>query len=570
MLLGARMRMLLAAVVILGSSFGCADEATSEDDNASLDPLPLPGKEDSEYRKGLPVNVDASRTGVWAVRNQWQDTSTTEAKAAGMAWTANSGLTWDAKYSAWINSMKWIDGVDGYSKTVQLTTPWGKTVPAPILECAETALFLRVTFAAWFGLPIQLVAIDGGKSVYFGHFGVRTAAGRYSAAPEYTIKYKDFSKATDWKTNWPKDTALRGRRIAGGEDNQIELHDGAVFGEFLDEIHLNKRAGWFTIMVLDYLGSMNLADTANAYNLVPEAVRAGDFLIERWQKNGIGHTLVVKEVAQLDGGNLDVTTISGSMPRRQGEQQSGAASKSYFTSDYTGGQGDDGNGNTYAKLGGGLKRFRVAKPVAGVWTNTWMTGDEASWINSTDYPRIAARPGRFESLLGEVSPDQLRVELLAQIADARHHLAAYPASCSARETREKAFASLYELEARAFGRTQDQVDHDNRDVEDYVFAELDYTRSKTCCWDSSTAAMHDLIVAEAKAELAAAEANGTCIAPPVFRSETTGYARWKNYATSVGRGAEWKAWAEDEPCTQRGVAEDAVATSDATAYCALP
>lgn len=572
------MHKLLVAAVVLGSTLfaGCTGEsADPADDNASLDPLPLPGKEDGEFHRGLPTDVDQSRTGVWTVRNQWQDTTTAEAKQAGMAWPANSGLTWDAKYSAWVKSLAWIDGVDGWSKTVQLTTPWGKTMPAPILECAETALFLRVTFAAWYGLPLSFEAVDGGKTVYFGHFGVRTQTGRYAAAPEYAVKYKDYSTKTAPLTapsSWPHDSALRGRRIAGGEDDQVELHEGAVFGEYLDEIHINKRAAWFTIMVLDYLGSMNLADSANSYNLLPEAVHPGDFLIERWQKDGIGHTLVVKEVTPVAGTevNLDVTTISGSMPRRQGEQQSGASSKSYFTSDYTGGLGNASDGTPYAKLGGGLKRFRVAKARNGYWTNTWMTGDEANWINSTDYARIAARPARFESLLGEVSPDQLKAELLKQIDDARHHLAQYPASCSARETREKAFQALYALEADKFGRTQEQVDQDSRTLEDYVFAELDYTTSKTCCWDSSTAAMHDLIVDEAKAELAAAEANGTCIAPPVFMNEAgTGYGRWASYAAMQGKSAQWKAWSEDEPCAQRDVAADTQEPVAATDSCAL-
>ena len=72
---------------------------------------------------------------------------------------------------------------------------------------------------------------------------------------------------------------------------------------WLDEIHLNKRAGYFTVMALDYLGSANLADSANTFNIVPDTVRAGDMLLERWQRSGIGHTLVVKDVVQLGEGN---------------------------------------------------------------------------------------------------------------------------------------------------------------------------------------------------------------------------------------------------------------------------
>ncbi|MBX3161501.1 MAG: PPC domain-containing protein [Deltaproteobacteria bacterium] len=555
---------------------GCAD-----DDNVGIDeewgmegpmsPTPAPGKEDSELRRGLLVNTDTTRTQVWTARNKWEDTDTPAAKKAGLAWGENSGLNWDLKYTKWIESLRWIPSVDNFSTTVELTTPWGKKLPSPMLECAETSIFLRITFAAWYELPFFLEAVDGqGSRVYFGHNGVRTQAGRYASTPEFAIKYKDHTSTWTQAAAWPADATLAGKRVAGGVDNQLELADGKGFGAYLDEIHLNKRAGYFTILALDYLGSVNLADPANAYNLLPDAVRPGDTLIERWQRNGIGHTLVVKEVAALPGGSRDITTISGSMPRRQGVRQSGQSSKSYFTSNYTGGVGANSAGDEYAKLGGGIKRWRVTKNVGGYWTNTWMAGDEASWINSTDYARIAARPGRFEQMLGQVSPQQQRDELLIQIRDARRHLTQFPASCSARERREQAFASLYELAGRAFGMSEAQVDATYREEADYVFAELEYTKSKTCCWNSSTAGMYDIIMDKARAEKAANDAAGVCRAPTVFKSRTDGYALWQTHAMLLGRGAEWRAWSEDEACTQRNVAQDTEGGGAATAYCALP
>jgi hypothetical protein len=361
--------------------------------------------------------------------------------------------------------------------------------------------------------------------------------------------------------------------VAGGVDEQPAF-GGAPFGTYLDELHLNKRAAYFTVMALNYLGSVNLADSANTYNLVPEAVRPGDTLIERWQRNGIGHTLVVKDVIQLGQGNLDLVTISGSMPRRQGKRESGVASKSYFTSAYTGGEGANTDGQAYARLGGGLKRWRVAKNVGGYWTNTWMRGDEAQWINSTDYPRIAARPARFGQLLGQVSPAQQQAELLAQIEDARRHLRTYPASCSARERREGAFAELYDLGVRSLGLSKAEIDRRYRHRDDYVLAELDYASSKTCCWNSTTAAMYAVIVAEAQAEQDAAAAAGTCRAPTVFMNQGAmgqgdGYARWAARAQAMGQGAAWKPWTEDESCAQRAVAVDTVATSEATPWCSL-
>lgn len=565
------MKKLVLALLLVGCTG--ADEEISLDDEWGMDgplyPTPPPGKEDSELRKGLLVATDTTRTQVWTARNKWEDTATTAAKAAGMAWPANSGLTWDQKYSKWIESLEWIPSLDGFSTTVKLTTPWGKTLPSPSLECAETSLFLRITFAAWFELPLFFETVDSnGTRVFFGHNGVRTASGRYLSSPEFGIKYKDHTKTWTTGAAWPTDTTLRAKKVAGGEDNQAMIAPGAGFGAYLDEIHLNKRAGYFTVMALDYLGSMNIADPANAYNIIPDDVRAGDTLIERWQKNGIGHTLVVKEVAALDGGSKDVTTISGSMPRRQGVRQSGQSSKSYFTSQYTGGPGTASDGTEYAKLGGGIKRWRVTKNVNGYWTNTWMASDEASWINSTDYTRIAARPARFEQILGQVSPQQKKAELLVQISEARHHLTQFPASCSARERREQAFRSLYEVGTQ-LGETKAEIDAEHRELEDYVFAQLDYTKSKTCCWNSTTSAMFDIVMDKARKDIAAGEANNTCVAPTVFASRTDGYTLWASHAASLGRGADWRAWSEDEACPQRDVASDTEAPRLGTAFCSL-
>jgi len=561
----------LLAVLGLGA---CADDSVDLDSEwgmeGKLSPTPPNGKEDSENRRGLLVNTDTTRTQVWSARNAWEDRDTAAAKLAGLAWPANSGLTWDQKYGQWLESLGWTPSADGYSTTFKLTTPWGKVLDAPSLECAETSIFLRITFAAWYELPFFMESVDStGKRVYFGHNGVRTSAGRYASSPEFAIKYVDYAKQTpaQYQARWPSDAALRNKTVTGGEDVQPAVGNG-VLGAYLDEIHLNKRAGYFTVMALNYLGSMNLADSANTFNLVPDAVRSGDMLIERWQRSGIGHTLVVKDVAVLGEGNLDVTTISGSMPRRQGKRESGVASKSYFTSDYTGGVGQSSDGVDFAKLGGGVKRWRVTKNVGGYWTNTWMRGDEASWINSTDYARIAARPARFEQILGQVSPEQQKTELVAQIEDARRHLRNYPASCSARERREAAFADLYDVGAR-LGLSREALDRQYRVIDDFVLGELTYERSKTCCWNSTTSAMYDVVMAYARDEQAEAEAAMTCVAPTVFRAETGGYARWQAKAQAMGQGAAWKAWTEDETCPQRAATADQVADNEAPAYCTL-
>ena len=567
-----RASILRSAVLLLACGLAaCTDDVPEGDDVEKLDPTPAPGKEDSQNRRGLLVATNTTRTQVWTARNAWEDRTTPAARKAGLAWPADSGLTWDDKFSEWTKSLRWIDGADGYSQTIELTTPWGKTLPSPVLECAEMAMFLRITFAAWYELPLFLESQDGnGTRVYFGHNGIRTVNGVWNGMPEFGVRYQDHSAmpASQWGASWPKDSGLRGRRLSAHDDRQV-IAPNATIGTYLDEIHLNKRAGHFTAIALAYLGSMNLADTANTYNIVPEAVRPGDILIQRWQRSGVGHTLVVKEVQALGEVSRDVVTISGSMPRRQGKRESGVASKSYFTAAYAGGTGDAADGTPYAKLGGGAKRFRVTKNVGGYWTNTWMQGDEAHWIDSTDIARISARPARFETLLGQASPAQLRTELLAQIEDARRHLANYPASCAARSRRERAFDELYEVSRTGFGQSAAQVDAAYRKLEDYVFAELDYANSKTCCWNQSTRAMGEVIVDLERKHQAEAAANNTCVAPIVFKSETTGYQRWASHAASLGRAGEWRAWSEDESCPQRDVASDTALEATSTPYCTL-
>jgi hypothetical protein len=580
-MLGRFMAVPVVAVLLLPLACGPAESTDGPSPGADGDrdaeygmdgpvsPVPAAGKEDGENRRGLAVNTDTTRTQVWTARNRWEERDTDAARRAGLAWGADSGLSWDEKYAAWVEAMQMTQSVDGRT-TFQLTTPWGKSLPSPSLECAELSIFLRITFAAWYELPFFMEAVDGsGKRVFFGHNGVRTSAGRYASTPEYALQYADRSATppSDVEQGWPRDEALRRKALAGGEDTQPMLGEGATFGTYADEIHLNKRAGHFLLLALNYLGSMNLADSANTYNLVPEAVRAGDSLLERWQRVGIGHTLVVKDVTQLGEGSLDVALVSGSMPRRQGVWESGVRSKQYFTDERTGGEGENTDGQAYAGLGGGLKRWRVTKNVAGFWTNTWMQADEAHWINSTDLARIAARPDRFALLLGQIAPEDARDGLLGAIEDARRHLRNYPASCAARERRERSFEELYDLMEREFGTARAEVDRQHRAEEDYLFAELDYGRSKTCCWNSSTAAMYQIAVDLAAAEKADAEAAGECRAPSVFMSQADGYQRWQRFAEETGRGSAWVAWSEDESCAQRGVAADTEADHGWMAYC---
>src|SRR5262249_59608577 len=125
-------------------------------------------------------------------------------------WGENSGLSWDEKFAKWLESLERAPSTEGYT-TYKLTTPWGKTLPSPALECAETAMFLRITFAAWYELPFFMETLDThGRRVYFGHNGVRTQTGRYAGTPEFAIAYADKSSMApaDYTASWPHDAKL--------------------------------------------------------------------------------------------------------------------------------------------------------------------------------------------------------------------------------------------------------------------------------------------------------------------------------------------------------------------------
>jgi hypothetical protein len=309
---------------------------------------------------------------------------------------------------------------------------------------------------------------------------------------------------------------------------------------------------------------MHLASSRNTFNLEAAAVREGDVLVKRWQKVGTGHVLIVKEVQDLTDGHIEANLVSGSMPRRQPKWENSVSSKNYFTAAATGGEGTNPDDDEFVKLGGGLKRFRVTKNIGGYWTNTWMAADEASWISDTDYDALKVRPATFGSLLGDVSPEQKRDALLAVIEDNRHHLREYPASCSARERREGAFKDLLALMSSEFNMDRAAVEAQYRSLEDYVFAELEYGASKTCCWNSTTHAMFQIVM-----EYNELLQQDGCSEPVVFRASGGGYDIFESYATQTGRGHLWKPWTEDELCEQRDTIDDVIKPSGAAGWCGL-
>lgn len=541
----------IRGVFALCVALTACDSGTEESFEAELAPGGALGKADDAGVAALPVDGNYADSLVWEVKNQWEDTDTPAAREAGIAWPADSGLNWDEKYGLWVESLETIDGY--YNETFEITTPWGKKVEAAKLDCADVALAMRASFAAWYNLPFFVTAYDGGTAVHFGHFGIRTQSGIWNNMPRFS-QYADYSDmGADALDDWPRDNTLRSRGVQNGDDQDF-LGDGARTGTWLDELHLNKRAGRFIRLMLIFTGSPHLADSRNTYNLEPEAMREGDINLHRWQAQGVGHTMFIIEVDKLEAGKVDARIVEGNLPPAQPHLLDAVSSKLRLVSDYGGGPG-------YVENNGGLKRFRVAKNVAGYWTNTWMSADEASWINDNDHDAMEARIATLQGILGEVSPEEKLAALLNIVEQKRDHLRDKPASCSARTKREEAFGEIYELAAQELGMDKSEVDAMYRIEDDYVFAELEYAQSKTCCWLGSTNSMYETIMAVNEQRQADAQA---CLEPLVFKAVDGDYEAFRSHDP-----ASWVEYSNDEHCPQGDIAghDDVEAEHDWTPYC---
>lgn len=511
---------------------------------------------------------------VWDAPNTWDALDA----APGLAWSANSGLTWDEKYRAWIDGLEITQAVDG-NVTAEIITPWGVSLPLNRLECAESAIVLRATFAAWYGLPFYLSGYSPalGENVYYGHFGmVRSNGTPVPWQPDFST-YTDATDAmdaldvADIPSQWVDDPALEGLALTLAQDDANEFLGVDQFtGAYLDEIHANKRVGHWLLRTLTDFGSIHLAHATNVFDLEADAIEPGDVLIHRWQAQGVGHTMVVKERIDSPDQSADINVLAGNMPRVQPRWLFDAVSKTYFTHRYSGGADIDPNtGEAYVTFGGGLKRWRTPIEQGGRWVNIVPLDDRGDYISTNDPTALSARLDDFEILLGEQNPEDARDALLVAIEASRDALEGHPSSCANRERRENAFEDLYALMEAEFGMTRAEVDWEYRTLADYVFAELDYTASPSCCWNSSTDTMYDLVIAYAEAEQDDAEAANTCVEPTIFRMRDGGYAPFSDYAASVGQADAWVDWSADEACPQADATDGIVSREPFTAWCDL-
>jgi hypothetical protein len=523
-----------------------------------------------------PVDKPGSETEVWSVSASWTDVDTAPARDAGMAWPADSGMDWEQKYEAWVQGLETTTRVDG-GATFSLETPYGdRTLPAPFLDCGEVAMLLRAAFASWYHLPFYMTGWDAElrKPIYAGHMGFVFGDGSgHPGYPRFRVAYADHEGSWYPGDAWPEDAKLRTKRL-GDDDRNVFLEDEegevAGAGAYFDELFLNKRVGHFVRRMMLSYGSMHLADPSNMIHVRADAMRAGDTLLRRQKKYGSGHTVPVLHVTHPVEGKTAVHVASGNVPRRQPKWEDTAESRWRFTNNQYGGHGENSKGQEYAKLGGGLRRWRTASKKGARWRNLVLPRNEAERIDEGDYETLAARVDHFGEILMQGTPSEQIEVAKVQIEDARAHLRKYPASCSARTNREEAFDLIYDINANHFDKTHADVDAELRTLEDYVFAELTYEVSKTCCWNATTTEMANVVLSYAEAEQAEAEANEMCVTPTVFRAEeaeTDGYARWRSYADSIGQGAAWVVWSDDEACGLGDVSEDTLADWGASPWC---
>lgn len=578
---------LLLSLVFLLSLVGCTNEEELGDEHgvfvAEFDEYGKPtldstgweepaGKADAmQGRPGLPISVDDADTAVWEIRNAWEDRNTPEAREAGMAWPAESGLSWEEKYHRWVESMEQIDR-PGHGETFLVTTPYGVTLPAPSLECAEVAMFLRIAFASWYGLPFFTEATDGkGNRLYFGHFGIRTADGRYGRMANFKTQYQDYSHLAEaiqaGEAQWPTDSNLAGRRIPGSfDDSQPMIGEGVGAGAYFDQFFLNKRVGYYLMMQLTYFGSVNLADPVNTYHVTPEGLRPGDTLLHRWQRTGIGHVMVVMRADRFGEGSslqIEAHLASGSMPRRQPLWEHPAAAKRNFVSSNAGGEGT-------VEFNGGVKRWRIAKEIGGRWTNVVPQFLASEYIPATARNILQERPERFEQLLAQLEPAEQLAAMASVVETQRAHLRNYPASCAARTRREQAFEDLYKV-GEALGISRHEIDEEFRTLEDYVFAELVYGESKTCCWNSTTNKMYQLAM-DLNRQIIENTPAEACPVLVVFKNrddDADGFEVFRDFARSMGQEEFWVAWSADENCPQANVPADTEADHHWTDFCEL-
>jgi hypothetical protein len=600
-------RKLLALLAIAPACLGVACSAEPTDDDESGEAQGALAVERGPVDPATAQQRDSSgsyQTEVWKVTRSWTDRNPA------------TGNTFEKDYVEWVKSFQKTPGFR-YGETIKVKTPPGspyeRELDAPTLECADTAIFSRVAFASLLGLPFYMKSGD----LFAGHFGMVNPSGQQHGT--FGTAYRNLNSNAGWRPGqaWPSDRTLRRKHAASyksGDETFVEEVPGTKggAGAWFDEFFVNKRVGHFLVTLVDLFGSVNLAQEGNLFHITPESTLPGDALVHRHGKySPIGHTLFVYQTRTVRPGRMEIEVVSGSMPARQASWEAHFQSRGYFLSSHAGGPEtvqecrtgfnlnyedksqcrkeiakmdkaadaecrapwektwDDTKCVRYQvmpsestdirRMGGGIRRFRTPVLQGGVWMNIVPASARDAYIPDTDLTRIGERVKQFEQLLDLGSPEERKEAAVAVIKSNRDYIKSSPSTCSKRKAREEAFEDLYRAYSDAGEYDRAKVDNQHRSLEDYVFAELDYDTSRTCCWNSTKREHYETIMAWAQDDMKKAETQGVCKAPPVFKATGSGdgYAGIRAFAKSKNMPFP-EAWTEDEPCKAKDITDDTI------------
>lgn len=532
--------------LLLGSFAGCAGE---EPVDYADDPFWTDEGSADTFRMGMP---DPGWE-VWEPVHAWTD-------------QAPNGETYEEFYATWLESIEH----NGSGRDVRYTLADGTVVPAPSLECADSALFLRFLFAQQYGLPMYVRGwVDGGWN-YFGHFGWLNRHGsRVRNYRRHPLSAERGSYASLQNAN---------RYLADNlQDYPVE---DSTIGEYLDAVLENKRFGYFIQDVWIMIYSGTIVENANTYYIKPEFIRGGDLQMHRYDNTGgIGHTITIQRVERSATGRLiRVDIIQSYMPTLP-----------WISNGYS----ELTNYRPDPATNGGLRRWRRPELRDGRW---YMVADEdvAAWESE-----VPQTPERFEELFSMSAEDEVSAAI-ETINTRRQALYDNPNSCRRREERETAFDNLYELyrttpelyeelgftEQPTLDQLRPVVDRLHRTVDDFIWSELHYERARTCHWNpSDTEINHDMYEATVAFNRELLQEGG-CEALRVFRAEDAefcagrdgtsasdpgscagvpdGFQDLRSYASDNGWG--WADYRNDEHGSLSDVATDELADPDMPTY----
>jgi hypothetical protein len=474
------------------------------------------------YTTGMPDPGD----NVWNVEHAWED-------------RAPNGMTYDELYADWLSN------IQHNSNGREISYTDGTVVPAPSLECADTALFLRFLFASEYKLPMFVRGWYEGGWNYWGHFGWLSARGNrmvdYSGHPLNAARGSY--------------APLQNRNRYLPDNLQAYPSQGSTIGEYLDAVLTNKRFGFFyqDLAVMIYSGS--IVDDYNTYYIRPDAIRGGDLQMHRYDSTGgIGHTITIQNIERSATGRLlQVDVIQSYMPTLPWIVNGYSELTSYTPDPAT---------------NGGLRRWRRPELRSGRW---YMAADEevSQWESD-----VANNPDTFQALFNMSAEDEVST-MLETIDIRRRALFDNPNSCRRREEREEAFNNLYELYIstpelyQSLGFSSEptleqvklEVDRLHRTVDDFIWARMTYEGSWVCHWNPSDTAVNNDMYRATVAYNRQAIADGGCQAIRMFRAEnvtradgTDGFSDLSAWAGS--NDYQWAPYSNDENGALSGVTDD--------------